>query len=102
MSKNELLIRLRELHEELESINEDLQGDEPVDDQTIDQLGEMVSEMSEIVDLSRVGSQHSSVSRKHCELLNRIQEFDNGHPRVIHFLSQLAHLLAMTARLVSD
>ena len=44
MANTELLMRLRELHEELSSINDDLKAAEQVDEETVDALGQLVTD----------------------------------------------------------
>lgn len=94
MPKTELLVRLRELHEELSSINDDLRSADQVDEESIDALGQLVTDVSGLVDQAReVNSIEDSAG--HHDLLDRISQFETQHPRVTGFLSQVTDLLAM-------
>ena len=95
MPNTELLMRLRELHEELSAINDDLKSAEQVDDQTIDALGQLVTDASGLVDRAHaVQDTETDVEENH-ELLDQIMKFETQHPRVVRFLSELTDLLAM-------
>lgn len=100
MPNTELLVRLRELHEELSSINDDLRSAEQVDDESIDALGQLVTDVSELVDQAHAvndpePSYPGSGDDEHHDLLDRISQFESQHPRVSGFLSQVTDLLAM-------
>jgi hypothetical protein len=95
MPKTELLVRLRELHEELSSINDDLKSAEQVDEASVDALGQLVTDVSDLVDQARdINVREDNVAGHH-DLLDRISQFDTQHPRVTGFLSQVTDLLAM-------
>ena len=93
MPKTELLVRLRELHEELSSINDDLKSADQVDEESIDALGQLVTDVSDLVDQAR--EVNSSEIPEHHDLMDRISQFESHHPRVSGFLSQVTDLLAM-------
>lgn len=98
MSKAEILAKLRDLHEELTSINSDCQPEQAVDDQTIDALGQLITDAVDMLDESP--SQESSPSSNdvtidHGVLKDRIEKFETDHPHVTRFLSQFSDLLAM-------
>lgn len=96
MSNKELLHKLQELHHELASINNDLESLQEIDTETLQALGTLVCDVSQIVDqASEVGDDHQTVVPPQNELLDRIHRFENSHPRVTSFLSQLTDLLAM-------
>jgi hypothetical protein len=102
MNNTELLVRLRELHEELSAINTDQEPVNQVDDETIDALGQLVSDASELVDKVKASSEGRSPDKEkepleteHNYLADRIMEFDQAHPRVREFLTQMTDLLAM-------
>ncbi|MEL7500228.1 MAG: DUF4404 family protein [Planctomycetota bacterium] len=94
MPKTDLLVRLRDLHEELSSINFDVGGEGEVDEETIDALGELTTDIGRLIDQARQGEQEIQ-DNEHHDILERIQEFDVNHPRVSSFLSQITDLLAM-------
>jgi predicted nuclease with TOPRIM domain len=95
MPKTELLVRLRELHEELSSINDDLKSAEQVDEASIDALGQLVTDVSELVDQAREVNSPEVAVAEHHDLVDRISQFETHHPRVTGFLSQVTDLLAM-------
>ncbi len=91
MTKADLLIKLRALHEELSTINDDLQNEEKVDEETIDALGEIVTDVSRLVDVAKDNAGLSD----HEDMLDRILQFQSDHPTVTRFLSQVTDMLAM-------
>ena len=96
MAKTELLIRLRDLHEELSSINDDLNSAEQVDEETIDALGQLVTDVGGLVDHAKeVAEEAVEPPEESHELVERIMKFETDHPRVTGFLSQVTDLLAM-------
>ena len=95
MPSTELLARLRDLHEELSSINVDLEAGQAVDDPTIEALGQLATDVSELIDQARANAGHDQLVGQHKSLSDRISEFDQQHPRVTQFLNQIADLLAM-------
>ena len=96
MAKTDLLIRLRELHEELSSINDDLNSAEQVDEATIDALGQLVTDVGGLVDHAKeVTEEAIEEPQESHELVERIMKFETEHPRVTGFLSQVTDLLAM-------
>ena len=95
MPNTELLMRLRELHEELSAINDDLKTAEQVDEETVDALGQLVTDAGELVDQAKAANTPTEVVSENHELLDQVMKFETEHPRVIRFLSQLTDLLAM-------
>lgn len=94
MPNTQLLLKLRELHEELSEINDDLKSSDQIDEETIDALGELVGDVSEIVDQAKVTANTQGLEN-HYDLVDRIMQFESKHPRVTRFLSQVTDLLAM-------
>ena len=96
MPNTQLLVRLRDLHEELASINNDLDTKEEVDEDTIDALGQLVTDMGALVDRAKesIPVDVPPLHENHI-LLDRVMKFDSKHPRVVDFLSQTTDLLAM-------
>jgi hypothetical protein len=95
MPNTEFLIKLRELHEELSAINDDLNSAEQVDEEAVDALGQLVTDVSGLVDHAReINGPEENVAERY-DLQDRILQFDTDHPRVTRFLSQLTDLLAM-------
>ena len=96
MSKTELLVRLRDLHEELAGINEDIKTNHQIDDETIDALGQLVTDVGTLADRSKELNASAEVQTdEHTDLRDRVLKFDAYHPRVADFLSQLSEVLAM-------
>ena len=95
MPNTELLIKLRDLHEELSAINDDLRTAEQVDDEAIDALGQLVTDASELVDRAKLAQTVESDLAERHDLLDRIMKFESNHPRVTKFLSQITDVLAM-------
>ena len=95
MSNTELLVRLRDLHEELSGINFDLEPGEHVDQETIEALGQLVTDVGSLVDQAKTSGETEEIINGHKDLLDRIFEFEQHHPRVSRFLSQTTDLLAM-------
>lgn len=95
MPNAELLMRLRELHEVLSAINDDLKAAEQVDEQTVEALGQLVTDAGGLVDQAKAANNPKDVVSNNHELLNQVMKFETEHPRVIRFLSQLTDLLAM-------
>ena len=95
MPNTELLIKLRDLHEELSAINDDLKTAEQVDDEAIDALGQLVTDACQLVDRAKLAhAEESDLAERH-DLLERIMKFESNHPRVTRFLSQITDVLAM-------
>ena len=95
MTNTELLVRIRDLHEELSAINDNLKAVDYVDEETIDALGQLVTETCELVDQAKEANEVNSAVPEHHALLERIQQFESEHPRVTRFLSQITDVLAM-------
>lgn len=95
MPNTALLNKLRELHEQLAEINNDLGDIEQIDDETLNALEAMVAEAGQIVDQAKVATQPLGEMEQPFDLNARIEQFETRHPRVTSFLSQLTDLLAM-------
>jgi len=95
MTNTDLLVRLRDLHEELSSINSDDKQGGHVDEETIDALGQLVTDVGQLVDKSTETIGGIEVADEHQDLLDRIVQFNNEHPSVSQFLTQMTDLLAM-------
>ena len=95
MPNTELLIKLRDLHEELSAINDDLNTVEQVDDEAIDALGQLVTDACELVDRAKLAQESETDLTDRHDLLDRIMKFETNHPRVTKFLSQITDVLAM-------
>ena len=94
MTNSELLLRLRELHQELSTMNDRLDTSEPVDDETIDALGQLVTDVGSLVDRARQAEAEGEEPETG-DLLDQISQFESHHPRVTSFLSQVTDILAM-------
>lgn len=96
MSKPEILIRLRGLHQELSAINDDLTSADQVDEETVDALGQLITDVGTLVDHAReVTSEAVEAPKESHEMLDRVMKFETDHPKVTSFLSQVTDLLAM-------
>lgn len=95
MSNAEVLIKLRDLHEELSAMNEDLKSVNDVDDETIEALGQLVTDVSVLVDQAKATTDQEVDALEGKDLLDRIIEFESEHPRVTKFLSQVTDVLSM-------
>lgn len=95
MTNTDLLVRLRDLHDNLSSINSDGKQGGHVDEETIDALGHLVTEVGQLADKSNKISDGIEVAAEHQDLLDRIVQFNNEHPSVSQFLTQMTDLLAM-------
>lgn len=98
MSNTELLVRLRDLHEELSAINTDCDPEHQVDEATVHALGQLVSDASELIDKVKSVEPADSMEplkTEHSYLMQQIMEFDQAHPEVRNFLTQMTDLLAM-------
>ena len=93
MANTELLIRLRDLNDELDSINDNLKSAEHVADETIDELGQLVTDASDLIDQTNDSGIGESIARN--ELLDRINQFECDHERVTGFLTQLIEMMEM-------
>lgn len=99
MTNNQLLVRLKSLHEELSAINTDLKATNEIDEQTVDALGQLVTDASVLIDHAKamptgaVGG--GSIKDDHQDLLDRVADFEAHHPRVTKFLTQMTDFLAM-------
>ena len=94
MTNTDLLIRLRELHEELSTMNDDLSSSETVDEDTIDALGQLITDVNVLVDQARENNTIGDETHQR-DVLDRITQFETQHPRVTSFLSQVTDILAM-------
>jgi len=95
MTNTQLLVRLRDLHEDLSGINIDLKSNEEIDEETVDALGQLVTDVGGLIDQAKAKAEHESIAEEHQDLLDRIVSFENHHPRVSAFLSQMTDLLGM-------
>lgn len=94
MSNSEILTKLRQLHEELTEINEDLRAADEVDGQTVDALGALVSDVTVLVDRARELEQEPDSESLREELMDRVTQFECEHPSVTRFLTEVGDVLA--------
>lgn len=95
MTNTDLLIRLRALHQELSTMNDDLDTSESVDEETIEALGQLITDVNVLVDQAREKSVSDDEEPDHGDMLDRVSKFETRHPRVTSFLSQVTDILAM-------
>ena len=67
--------------------------DEQIEDETIEELGLLTTEVSDLVD--RTNYIGTGVSPERDDLIDRINQFEFDHSRVTEFLSHLLELLKM-------
>jgi hypothetical protein len=93
MTKNEILVKLRNLHEELAAINDDCKTSEQVDEATIDALGQLITDAGLIVDRYQ-SNVHPTINEDASQdLAERVRNFEARHPLVGRFLNQVSDLL---------
>lgn len=95
MSHTEILRRLRQLHEELVDINDNLRGQTEVDELTVNALGDLVTDINLLLDQARESKQAPEELPIYEQIVNRLQTFETQHPRVSEFVFQLGDLLGM-------
>lgn len=95
MSPNQALKKLRELHDELVGLNDDLKPSERVDEQTIDALGQLVTDLGDLVENFKDAGPSDECLEQKNSLAKQIESFEARHPRVTQFLSQVTDFLAM-------
>ena len=95
MPNVEILIKLRDLHEELTSINDDLKMAERVDEETIDALGQLVTDVGALVDQAKECANPGFDESERHILMDRITGFESDHPRVTRVLAQINDVVAM-------
>lgn len=91
----ELLVRLRKLHDELSAMNADSHLAENVDEKTIEALGQLVTDASDLIGNVQTTSANDPATEVHGDLMDRVIQFEREHPRVASFLNQMTDLLAM-------
>ena len=95
MSNTEILVKLRNLHEELAAINNHYKLVQQVDEETIDALGQLVTDAGAILDRQKLAAEATDPHVEGQALLERIQRFETDHPGVTRLLSQVTDVLAM-------
>lgn len=96
MSKSDILAKLKDLHEELASISDDQEFAGQVNDETIDALGQLVSDAGSILNrLKEENPDRENVLAEQNDLMDRVMKFETDHPRVAGLLNQVTDVLAM-------
>jgi hypothetical protein len=95
MSNAKILAKLRDLHEELSTINHNFKLVEQVDHETIDALGQIVTDAGVLLDHIRDAPDQAPPESEHLDLVDRISKFESDHPSVTRLLSQVTDVLAM-------
>jgi hypothetical protein len=93
MSKTEILVKLRSLHEDLAAINDNRKLAEQVDEQTIDALGQLITDIGLILDRKQTEKTQEVTAFSEHDLVERVQNFESKHPLVGRFLTQVSDLL---------
>ena len=96
MNEEELLTKLKVLHAELASLDD-------VDEPTREMLGQIASDINELVDRKAQRAQAPEPSddtadgnaASTSDISDRIEKFETDHPAVTRFLAQMTDLLAM-------
>ncbi|MGI9519198.1 MAG: DUF4404 family protein [Pirellulaceae bacterium] len=95
MANPELLMKLRQLHEELSLMEAELNRLDGVDESTIDALGQLTTDVSALVDRANQITKADEPAAAHeSDVFDRIHKFESEHPQVTRFLSQLTDVLA--------
>lgn len=98
MANTEMLARLRDMHQQLEAINDDQQLPDKVDDETVEALGQLVTDVGNILDSmsqkTNTDDQPPAIGEDdENDLRDRILQLESDHPRVAQFLNQFSDLL---------
>ena len=97
MSNSSLLTKLEGLNQELAAIRRELESEE-VDEQTVEALGQLVTDVSKLVDRANVTAESTAEQQEpveHEHISDQIRKLETDHPRVTRFLSELTDLLGM-------
>ena len=95
MTNTDLRVRLRDLNEQLSSINIDPERGSHVDEETFDDLYRLVTDVGQLVDKANRTNDRIEVADNHQDLHDRIVQLSSEHPHVSQFLTQTTDLLAM-------
>jgi hypothetical protein len=93
MTRPETLSCLRQLHDELAAINEELASHGDVDCQIIELLGELVTDINVLCDRHEKSVEHNPNSPEHLALADRIERLASNHPRITKFLMRMTEVL---------
>ena len=91
MPNTKHLMKLRELHDHLSTITDDLSAANEIDEKTVEGLGQLVTDVSDLVDQAK---ETNDLSRRP-DLLESIRQFESDHPRVKRFLTQMTDFLGI-------
>ena len=97
MSNSSLLTKLEGLNQELAAIRRELESEE-VDEQTVEALGQLVTDVSKLVDRANATAESTAEQQEpveHEHISDQIRKLETDHPRVTRFLSELTDLLGM-------
>jgi DNA repair exonuclease SbcCD ATPase subunit len=94
MSNEDVLAHLRELHDRLEGINEELGKAGEVDEETIEALGVLINDVGTLFDQAK-DIQERDHAHQQQHLQDRIAELEANHPMLTGFLSRITDVLAM-------
>lgn len=96
MTNTETIMRLRNLHNQLSRINEELSQSDLIDEDTVDALGQLVTDLVQIFDRAKSAVDGDDPDPPdHSSIQSRIESFESEHPRVVDFLSQITDTLNM-------
>ena len=94
MSNEEVLAHLRALHQQLTEINTEMESVEEVDEETIDALGDLLSDVGSLFDQAKSIQDQDTAARQK-DLKDRIVRLETDHPLVTSFLSRMTDILGM-------
>ena len=115
MSKTDVLVKLRELHEELATLKSLADSGQKIDESTIEMLGQLITDAGAMLDYQ---NQHAILDHKNNDsqftgdevpedmddlsgepahdsdsLLERVHQLQSEHPLVARFINQVTDLL---------
>ncbi len=115
MSKTDVLVKLRELHEELAALKSLADSGQKIDESTIELLGQLITDAGEMLDyqkqrgildpasddvrsseggaLEQEDELSSELPHDSDSLLERVHQLQSEHPLVARFINQVTDLL---------
>ncbi|HMO14250.1 MAG TPA: hypothetical protein PKD64_10865 [Pirellulaceae bacterium] len=102
-SKTAILSRLREFHDELSLIDSDRRFRDQVDDQTVDAIGSLLSDLTDLVDpalpedAEHPADPHKQMRLIIAELMDRTTQIHTQHAKVRNLLDKVITFLQSIA-----
>lgn len=101
MPNPKLLLKLRDLHEELLAIHDDVRTLASLDEATVERLGQLVTDACDLVDQADRPVNDSSASATRKTLLATMAELEaaqSANPRIQQFLAQISEIVSELPR----